>query len=411
MRIPGFLLLIVLISASCAGSREIPEQAAHYGPAEVNPETAGLNLSHLDHIDRLVEMSIKAGEIPGAVVLVARNGALAYHKAFGYRALAPEPEPMSIDTIFDIASLTKVVATVPAVMQMVDRGAVRLDERVQRYLPEFSGGGKDTVTLRQLLTHYSGLPAVFDLSREWFGYEEALKELWKIGTAAEPGKSFIYSDLNFIALGEVVRVVSGKTLDEYARENLYMPLGMNATGFLPPADMTGLIAPTESRNKTLRYLKGRDLSAGFDRILRGEVHDPTAWRMGGVSGHAGVFSSAADLAIYAQLLLNQGIHAGERLLSAASVRAMINPQSPAGSTQVRGYGWDIDSGYSSPRGDLLPGGYGHTGFTGVSLWIYPPAETVIIILTNRVHTGRGVNINHLRSTIANVVAAAISDFR
>jgi CubicO group peptidase (beta-lactamase class C family) len=204
-----------------------------------------------------------------------------------------------------------------------------------------------------------------------------------------------------------VRTVSGKTLDAFAQERIFIPLGMNDTLFCPPASLAGRIAPTETRKNTLHYLKGESAGA-LDAILRGEVHDPTAWRMGGVAGHAGVFSTAQDLAVYAQTLLSGGIFQGVRILSPVTVEAMTRPQSPPGSTQVRGYGWDIDSTYSSaPRGDLFKAGYGHTGFSGTSLWIHPPTDSFLIILTNRVHPDGGKDINHLRGAIANIVAAAI----
>jgi CubicO group peptidase (beta-lactamase class C family) len=318
---------------------------------------------------------------------------------------------MTADTIFDMASITKVMATTPSIMVLVENGSIRLDDKVKRYLPKFTGGGKDNITVRQLLTHYSGLRPDFDLSRQWEGYDAAMEELWKETTQAEPGKEFVYSDLNFIALGEIVRVVSGKTLDVFARENLFVPLGMSETAFNPPADWRVRIAPTESRRHTLEYLKGQWTSALSDEILQGEVHDPTAWRMGGVAGHAGLFSSARDVAIYAQTLLNRGIFQGKRILSPAGVYAMTGPESPHNSPQVRGFGWDIDTNYSSPRGDLFKGGYGHTGFTGTSLWVLAQADAFVVILSNRVHPDGKGDATHLRGVIANIVATAISDAR
>jgi CubicO group peptidase (beta-lactamase class C family) len=377
----------------------------------VLPETVGLNAVRLKHIDETVKAAIKAGELPGAVVLVARHGSIAYINAFGNRAVAPNPEPMTTDTIFDMSSLTKVMATTPSIMRLVEDGVLRLDDKVKRYLPEFTGDGKDGITLSQLLSHYSGLRPDFDLSKEWFGYKEALSELWKEKVVSAPGKEFAYSDLNFIALGEIVRVVSGKALDAFVQEEIFAPLGMVETSFRPSADRIARIAPTETRRNTLKYLKGQASNPDIDQMLRGEVHDPTAWRMGGVAGHAGLFSSARDVAIYAQALLKNGKYAGGRLLSAASVRAMTSPQSPIAASQVRGLGWDLKSSYSSPRGDLLPGGYGHTGFSGTSLWVYPSVDAFIVILSNRVHPDGGKDINHLRGTIANIVASAITDYQ
>lgn len=386
--------------------------ASRGGLAQAAPDGVGLSASCLRHIDDVAEAAIRAQEVPGVVVLVARHNRIAYLKAFGSRARVPDPEPMTANTIFDVASLTKVLATTPSILRLAETGVLRLEDKAKRYLPQFSGGGKDAITLRQLLTHYSGLRPDFDLSREWTGYEEALKELWNEKTVSEPGKEFAYSDLNFIALGEIVRAVTGKPLDVYAQEHVFGPLGMTETGFRPPADWRPRIAPTETRRNTLKYLKGQAAALpSLDHMLRGEVHDPTAWRMGGVAGHAGLFSSARDIAVYAQALLNRGTFGGSRILSAAAVEAMTRPQSPAGAPEVRGYGWDLRSSYSSPRGDFLEGGYGHTGFSGTSLWVHPPSETFIVILSNRVHPDGGKDVNHLRGAIANIVAAAIADSR
>jgi CubicO group peptidase (beta-lactamase class C family) len=394
------------------GLSAFPAETFRIGLIPVNPETVGLRTAHLKYIEDAMEASIQAGEIPGAVVVVGRQGRIAYCKAFGNRSLQPKPEPMTVDTIFDMSSLTKVMATTPSIMLLVEKGILRIEDKVKRYLPNFSGGGKDNITVRQLLTHYSGLAPDFDLSRQWSGYSSALEELWKLNDSSEPGKEFKYSDLNYIALGEIIRVVTGEGLDAYALKNIFNPLGMKDTSFCPPAIRIPRIAPTETRRNTLKYLKGAPAASGsFDEILRGEVHDPTAWRMGGIAGHAGLFSTAQDLAIYAQMLLDRGAYPGGQLLSSTAIQTMTSPQSPAHSTQVRGYGWDLNTDYSSPRGDLLPEGYGHTGFTGVSLWIHPPTGTFIILLSNRVHPNGGKDINHLRGVIANIVAAAGVDAR
>jgi CubicO group peptidase (beta-lactamase class C family) len=223
----------------------------------------------------------------------------------------------------------------------------------------------------------------------------------------EPGKTFLYSDLNFIALAEVVRAVTGSPVNHFVQEELYAPLGMSQTTFNPPSDWRAQIAPTESRTRSLAYLKGEKTTKPSKRILRGEVHDPTAWRMGGVAGHAGLFSSARDVAIYAQMLLDKGRYRGKRLFSPSAVQAMTTPQSPSKSLDLRGLGWDIDTKYSSPRGDLFSQGFGHTGFTGTSLWIHPPSETIITILSNRVHPEGKGDATRLRGVIANIVATSI----
>jgi CubicO group peptidase (beta-lactamase class C family) len=373
------------------------------------PEAIGLSGTHLRHIESAVKAAMDAGEVPGAVVLVARRGRIGYLKAFGSRAVEPVQEAMTADTIFDMASLTKVMATAPAIMHLVERGEIRLDDKVKRYLPKFTGAGKDAVTVRQLLVHYSGLRPDFDLHKFWEGYPAAIEELWLESTSSDPGKDFVYSDLNFIALGEIVRVVSGKSLDIYALETIYRPLGMADTGFNPPSAALKRVAPTESRNRSLEYLKGEPLPGVFNEVIRGVVHDPTAWRMRGVAGHAGLFSTARDTARYAQMLLNRGRYGGRRILAPLTVEAMTSPQSPRPALLLRGYGWDIDTAYSSPRGDIFSGGFGHTGFTGTSLWIHPPTSTFVVLLTNRLHPQGSGDATHLRGAVANVVAASIVD--
>jgi len=408
----GIALAICLLGGGVIAQQKPPETPVETSVDKtvgVSRESDGFWADRLSYIDNTVETAISEGEIPGAVVLVGRKDRTVYFKAFGNRSLEPKVEPMTKDTIFDVSSLTKVMATVPSVMLLVEDGILRLGDPVRRYLPRFKGEGKNDILVRQLMTHYSGLPADFDLSKKWFGYEAALEELWKVRPDFEPEEEFVYSDINFIALGEIVHVESGKTLDEFSQEKIFTPLGMTDTCFRPSPDMVKRTAPTETRRSTLRYLNGQGSKGSMDTMLRGEVHDPTAWRMGGVAGHAGLFSSAKDIAIYAGMLVGGGRHEGERFFSPLTVRAMSSRQSPAGSDQVRGYGWDIHSDYSSPRGDIFMEGYGHTGFTGTSLWIHPPTATYIIILSNRVHPKGGKNINHLRSTVANIVAAAIAD--
>ena len=410
VKVPAFSSAVLLLCIlSCSGWPVRGDERLPAGLPQATPESAGLLVEQLQKIDDAVAAAIEAREVPGAVVLVARRGKVAYLKSFGLRAIEPQPEPMTIDTIFDMASLTKVMATAPSVLLLVEKGAVRLDDRVKRYLPKFSGGGKDAITVRQLLTHYSGMRPDFDLSRLWEGYETALEELWKETTQGDPGKDFVYSDLNYIALGEIVRAMTGKMLNIFSRESVFEPLGMSETRFNPPAEWRARIAPTESRARSLAYLKGQGTPAQTTEYLRGEVHDPTAWRMAGVAGHAGLFSSARDVAIYAQMLLNRGVHDGKRFFSPLGVQAMTTPQSPRAALLLRALGWDIDTSYSSPRGDLFSGGYGHTGFTGTSLWIHPQSATFVVILTNRVHPDGKGDATHLRGVIANIVAASISD--
>lgn len=401
----GYRTCLACLLLCCLAFEGVSQEKV--GLPRAAPEKIGLRSAQLGRIDVAVAASIQAREAPGAVVLVARHGKIGYLKAFGFRALQPQSEPMTTDTIFDMASLTKVLATTPAIMLLVQNGQLRIGDRVKRYLPLFSGGGKDDITVRQLLTHFSGLPADFDLSKPWEGRDAALEELWHIPTQAQPGRQFLYSDLNFISLGEVVRAISGKSLDIFVQQEIYQPLGMSETTFNPPASWRDRIAPTESRDRSLQYLKGSDPASAL-QMLRGEVHDPTAGRMGGVAGHAGLFSSARDVAIYAKMLLDRGNFRGKSLLSPLTVQAMTSPQSPAGAP-VRGFGWDIDTAYSAPKGDLFSSGYGHTGFTGTSLWVDPPTGTFVVILTNRVHPDGKGDVTHLRAVIANIVAAAIAD--
>jgi CubicO group peptidase (beta-lactamase class C family) len=400
--------IVFTLSWAAALNAQAPTDAAGGLPLG-NAEAVGLDGARLQRIDEAVRRAIEQKEIPGAVILVARRGKTAYFKAFGHRAVKPAPEPMTADTIFDMASITKVMATTPAVMLLVEDGLVRLGDRVRRYLPRFTGGGKENITVRQLLTHYSGLKPDYDLSRRWEGYSAALEELWQETTEMEPGREFRYSDLNFIALGEIVRVVSGKSLDLFTQERLYAPLGMTETRFKPPAAWSPRIAPTEPRSRSLAYLKGEGTAGPSDEILRGQVHDPTAWRMEGIAGHAGLFSSARDVAIYAQMLLNKGMHRRTRILMPLSVQAMTTPQSPRGAAGVRGFGWDIDTSYSAPRGDVFPGGFGHTGFTGTSIWVCPEKDVFVLILSNRVHPDGSGDATRLRGVVANIVAASITD--
>ena len=313
-----------------------------------------------------------------------------YRKAYGSRALEPRREPMTLDTIFDMASLTKVIATTTAVMQLMEQGKVRLNDPVAKYLPEFAQSGKEDITLRQLLTHYSGLAPDLDLRTPWEGKETAYRMAFAEAPEQPPGSEFTYSDINFIVLGALVERVSGETLDQYAMRHIFTPLKMTHTRFVPPAAWKPKIAPTQYDEN--------------EHMLRGVVHDPTARRMGGVAGHAGLFSTGDDLAKFAQGLLK----GGGGILSPLTVEKMTRPEQPPAAPVLRGFGWDIDSPFSSNRGDLLPvGSFGHTGFTGTSVWIDPTTETYIILLTNAVHPRGKGNAIALRSKVATAVAAAL----
>jgi len=351
----------------------------------------------------VVEGAIARRELPGAVVLVGRGDDIIYHHAFGDRAVEPAREAMTEDTIFDVASLTKVVATTTSVMQLVEQGSIRLNDRVTQFIPEFGKNGKSDITIRQLLTHTSGLAPDLPLEVEFSGSDEAIRRAIELPPGAPPGQRFIYSDINFFVLGDIVRRVSGERIDRYASEHVFVPLGMRDTMFLPPESLRPRIAPTE-RCRPVAWPCG-DASVAF---LRGVVHDPTARRMDGVAGHAGVFSTAADLSKFCRMLLAGGRLGSVRVLSPATVAAMTSPATPIGMKDVRGLGWDLDSTYSSNRGDLFPfGSFGHTGFTGTSLWLDPRSQSYVIFLSNRVHPDGKGDVTPLRGRVATIAAAAV----
>ena len=348
-------------------------------------------LSRLGGVDSIIEQAVADGNIPGAVLVVGHDGAVIYRKAYGSRALEPRREPMTLDTVFDLASLTKVIATTTAMMQLVEQGKVRMNDPVAKYLPEFAQNDKEDITVRQLMTHYSGLAPDLDLTTPWEGKNTAYQLAFVEPPETTPGSGFVYSDINFITLGALVERVSGETLDAYTTQHIFAPLKMTRTRFVPPAAWRAKIAPTQYDEN--------------EHMLRGVVHDPTARRMGGVAGHAGLFSTADDLAKFAQALLN----GGGGILSAVTVEKMTSPEQPPQAPVLRGFGWDIDSPFSSNRGDLLPvGSFGHTGFTGTSVWIDPTTQTYIILLTNSVHPRGKGNAIGLRTKVATEVTAALA---
>src|SRR5438067_7130988 len=362
-----FLILLSLVATTSFADREEP--------------------NHLPAVDAAVNAAITRGDIPGAVVLVGHDGKVVYRRAFGLRSVEPQPGSTTVDTIFDLSSLTKVVATAPAIMRMVSLGQLRLNDPVVRYLPEFNAPGKQDVTIRMLLTHFSGLPPDLALSQPWQGREEGARRALAEPLIHPPGARFVYSDINFILLGLIVERLSGIPLENYAEAHIFRALKRSHTRFLPPKEWLAEVAPTEYDEHNL--------------MLHGVVHDPTARRMGGVAGHAGVFSTADDLAVFAQAMLD-----GDKILSPAIIEKMTTPQQPANSIVLRGLGWDIDSPFASNRGELLPvGSFGHTGFAGASLWIDPYTKTYIVILSNSVHPrNRGRGLISLRSEIATAVA-------
>jgi uncharacterized protein YbbC (DUF1343 family)/CubicO group peptidase (beta-lactamase class C family) len=380
---------------------------AHQGPG--TPASGDPALA--TRVRTIVEEAVAERQMPGAVVLAGRADRVLVREAIGARAIEPAREPMTPGTIFDAASLTKVVVTAPAVMILVQDGRLRLSDPVWRHVPGFERYGKRDITVRHLLTHTSGLRPDVDLADPWIGAERAIELAIEEVPVARPDERFIYSDINFFVLGRIVERVSGLPLDRFARERIFAPLRMVDTGFRPAASALSRIAPTD-RCPSGEPCVPADAPGGSNGapMLRGVVHDPTARRMGGVAGHAGLFTTADDLARFCRMLAGGGALDGVRVLAPLSVARMTAPSTPAGEPNVRGLGWDLDSTFASNRGDLFPlGSFGHTGFTGTSMWIDPATSTYVIVLSNRVHPeGKGDAVP-LRARLATIVAAAVDD--
>jgi uncharacterized protein YbbC (DUF1343 family) len=357
---------------------------------------AGFHPDVIRKIDLTMARAIHEKKIPGGVLWIGHD-LKSWQKSYGLRAVQPKGEAATVGTIYDTASLTKVLATTPSILILAERGMLELNASVSKYIPAFAGEGREAVTLHHLLTHTSGLRPGLSLRENWHGSAAAINLACHESLQQLPGKKFTYSDINFILLGEIVRRVSGKPLDEFAKEEIYLPLKMRDTGFNPATFRQTRIAPTEKVD---------------GQMLRGKVHDPTARRMGGVAGHAGVFSTASDLARFAGMILAEGQLDGARILSKQSVQLMTSVQTPTGMRDKRGLGWDIHTGYSSPRGNLSTNqSFGHTGFTGPSLWIDPSTRSFWILLTNRVHPeGRGAVVP-LRRTLGTLAVEAVANYR
>jgi uncharacterized protein YbbC (DUF1343 family) len=394
----------VLLAQSGAGRpTQRPAPAARPAArAEAAPAESPFDFSAAD---AAIERSIAADELPGAVLLVGHGGKVVYRRAYGARSVLPKREPMTTDTIFDLASLTKVFATTPSILRLMEQGKLRLADPVSRYLPEFAAKGKEQITLRQLMTHTGGLPPI-PKTPDDASTEQVLKWIYEAEPIAPPGMLFVYSDCDFILLGEIVQKLSGQRLDDFSAANFFAPLGMKDTRFLPPADWKPRIAPTEE----IDLPAGAKAGSGKGHLLWGVVHDPRARGMGGVAGHAGLFSTADDLSKFCFLLLAGGTTTdGRRLFTRESIALATQPENPPWVPSLRGLGWDIDSTFSSNRGELFPVGtsYGHTGFTGTSVWIDPASQTFVILLGNSVHPHGRPPISSLRSKAATAVAAAI----
>jgi len=338
--------------------------------------------------DEAIRDSVAASEVPGAVLLVGQGDQILHRKVLGWRATVPHPELMTAETIFDIASLTKVVATTPSVLKLWEAGKVDLNAPLGQYLKEFSGPAFQDVTVARLLTHSAGMPDLPSREAMAKGFPDAARIQARAGLAVAPGTVFLYSDTGFILLGELVRRVSGQRLDHFAQRTFYTPLGMRDTAFDPPKGWQKRIAPTEVVNA--------------HGPLRGVVHDGNARLLHGVAGHAGVFSTASDLSRYCRMLLAGGALGGKRYFKESTVRAMFSPHVIGETT--RGLGWDMASPYSRTLGSYFPmGSVGHTGFTGTAIWMDPPTQTYLILLTNRVHPyGKG-DVAELRRRISAAV--------
>ncbi len=403
------------------------------------PNTVGMSAEKLNRIDALVEKDIADKKLPGAVVLIGRKGKIVYRKAFGNRSLVPTVEKMTVDTIFDVASLTKPVATATSIMILVERGQIRLSDTIGKFIPEIEDENARRVTIQQLLTHTSGYQPDFDLREKWTGRDGMLQALYKEKLRQPAGTKFVYSDIGFIVLGEIIQRVSNDSVGIFAFKTNFEELklsntrflqsgfafssAMGMTGFIGPnpafhifgiktEDLIKKIAPTENTKGQQNYLGSKfegDDKTG-EQMLRGQVHDPTAFRMGGVAGHAGLFSTADDLARYCQMLLNGGTLDGKRILSAQTIAKMTAPVVVSETGATRGLGWDMNSSFSANRGEFFPlGSFGHTGFTGTSIWIDRVSQTFVVFLSNRVHPDGKGDVTPLRAKVATVAASAIED--
>lgn len=378
---------IAVICTSCLGWPETPPQ-----PQEL---VRTFDQRKLNAIGVAIHQARVEKRLPGGVLWLERQG-VAFHRAYGMASTQPVSAVAQGDTIYDAASLTKVVATTPAVLLLHEREKLNIEDPVCKHLPEFTGQGREAITIRQLLTHTSGLRPDISVNG-WTGHQECIAKCVVEIPRAAPDERFIYSDINFQLLDEIVRRVSGKRLDVFCTEELFGPLKMHDTGYNPPVTKHARIAPTTVTD---------------GKALRGVVHDPRARKTSGIAGHAGLFTTAPDLARYARMLLQAGELDGIQLFKAESVQLMTSVQTLPTLPARRGLGWDIDTGYSSPRGHKFPlGSFGHTGFTGPSLWIDPYSETFVVFLCNRVHpTERGPSVVPLRRTLGTLAAEAVKGF-
>ncbi len=381
----AFVITASWIAASACEAAERPLPLA-------KPETLGISSEQLAHIDEAVAQAMKVGQLPGAVVVVVHKGHIIFRKAYG-KCNVENGSPMLPEIVFDLASLTKPIATATAIMMLIEQGKLKPADPIARYVPgEPFPGAK--ITIEHLLLHTSGLIADNPLDDYKDGQAKSLERIYQLKPLAAPGTKFIYSDVNYIVLGELVERLSGIPLDAFTRKHIFEPLGMHETGFRPAGKLKERAAPTEKRD---------------GRWMLGEVHDPRSWALGGVAGHAGLFSTADDLAVYAQMLLNRGEYGGQRTLDAKTVDLFTTPRPVPGDKFLRTYGWDVNTKFSSNRGDVFPVGesFGHTGFTGTSIWLHPASQSAVIFLSNRVHPNGKGNVTPLRRQVATIAAQAV----
>jgi CubicO group peptidase (beta-lactamase class C family) len=383
----GYLFRLLLLAGTATASAA--------GLPRAEPAEVGMDAARLAQIDEFVAEGLAAKKMPGCVVCIGRRGKIVLLKAYGNKQVRPTEVPMTTDTVFDLASITKPMATATSIMLLVERGQLKLEEKVAAILPEFAANDKGEITIRDLLIHQSGLLPDNKLSDYDSGPEMALQKICELKLQAPSGTKFIYSDVNFILLGEIIRRTSGKSVHEFSRDNIFQPLGMSETSYLPDEALRARAAPTQERD---------------GHWMQGEVHDPRAFKLGGVAGHAGLFSTAQDIAVYAQMMVSRGEYGGVRIMSPETFALMTRGEKV--SSGIRGLGWDKRTGYSINRGEgLSAAAFGHGGFTGTVLWIDPELELFVIFLSNRVHPdGKGL-VNPLAGQIGTAVAESITDAR
>ncbi len=387
-RLPLLLAVSLFALHPSLSSAELPH---------ATPELANMRSERLAQIDQLVQDGLEQNLMPGCVVTIGRKGKIVFQKAYGYRQLEPEKKPMRTDTVFDMASITKPMATATSVMMLMEQGKIRIRNRVSTYIPEFANNGKEPITVMQLLTHQAGFVPDNAVADYELGREDAFTKIHALKTMYDPGTRFVYSDVGFILLDDLIERQSGKNVHEFSQTHLFGPLGMRETGYIPDDALKQRAVTTEQRD---------------GEWMQGDVHDPRAWLMKGVAGHAGLFSTANDIAIYAQMMLNGGHYDGHRFLSRATVEMMTRPYRivEGEKVSIRGLGWDKLTGYSSNRAEnMSERAFGHGGFTGTVLWIDPELDLFFIFLSNRVHPNGKGSVNHLAGRIATVAVGAIDD--